>query len=96
MSLAEPHESGAIRIFTRPGCHLCEQLIDEILPMIRGHLELEVCDVDSRPDWKLKFGLRIPVVEYAGDTVCQYRLDAVAIRAILDSLPACGSGFSRE
>lgn len=87
MPLPEAPAPGTIRVFTRPGCHLCEQLIDELLPLIRGRLEVDVCDIDTRPDWKLEFGVRIPVVEYNGATICQYRIDTAAIRAILDTLP---------
>jgi hypothetical protein len=35
----------------------------------------------------LKYGIRIPVVEYDGETVCQHHLDTAAIRAILQTLP---------
>ena len=76
-----------IRVYSRPGCHLCELLIEELLPLIRGHLELEVVDIDTRPEWLLKYGVRIPVVEYDGQTVCQYHLDTAAIRSILGAPP---------
>ncbi len=88
MSLAETTELNRLYVYSRPGCHLCELLIEELAPLIRGRLELEVRDIDTRPEWKLEYGIRIPLVEYDGKTVCQYRLDAAAIRAILDSLPA--------
>ena len=32
----------AISVYSRQGCHLCEQLIEELLPLIRGRLDLEV------------------------------------------------------
>jgi hypothetical protein len=88
MPLPESKEGGRIYVYSRPGCHLCELLVDELLPLIRGRLELEVRDIDTRPEWKLRYGLRIPLVEYEGETVCQYHLDGAAIRAILDGLPA--------
>lgn len=78
----------SIRVFSRPGCHLCEQLVEELLPLVRGRLEVEVVDVQSRPDWEQEYGLRIPVVEFDGQFVCQYHLDQGAIRRILEKLPA--------
>jgi hypothetical protein len=87
MALPETGDSGKIRVYSRPGCHLCELLIDELLPLIRDRLELEVIDIESRPELRLKYGIRIPVVEYDGQTVCQYHLDAAAIRTILSNLP---------
>jgi hypothetical protein len=87
MALPESDDRGRIRVYTRAGCHLCELLIDELLPLIRGRLELELLDIDTRPEWKLMYGMRIPVVEYDGQTVCQHHLDVAAIRAILQNLP---------
>lgn len=83
----ESPAAGRIRVYSRPGCHLCEQLIDELLPLIRGRLDLEVVDIDTRPEWKIKYGIRIPLVEYDGQTVCQYHLDVEAIRTILSKRP---------
>lgn len=76
-----------IRVYSRAGCHLCEILIEELLPLIRDRLDLDVLDIDSRPQWTEEYGTRIPVVEYEGRTICQYRLDGDAIRSILASLP---------
>ena len=81
-------QRGRIYVYSRPGCHLCELLMEELAPLIRGRLDLEVRNIDSRPEWKLKYGVRIPLVEYDGQTVCQYHLDTAAIHAILDRLPA--------
>ncbi len=87
MMLPESRETGKIRVYSRPGCHLCELLIDELLPLIRGRLDLEVLNIDTRPEWTERYGIRIPVVEYAGRTLCQYHLDAAAIRSVLRDLP---------
>lgn len=94
MPLPESRQRKSIRVYSRPGCHLCEQLIDELLPLIRGRLDLEVRNVDSRPEWKLKYGISVPVVQHDGEIVCQYHLDTAAIRAILASLPAVGAHSS--
>jgi hypothetical protein len=75
-----------IRVYSRPGCHLCEKLVEELLPQVRGRLRVEVVDIDSRPDWKRKFGVRIPVVEFRGQSVCQFTLDTNAVSALLAEL----------
>ena len=87
MPLPESGEAGQIRVYSRQGCHLCELLIDELLPLIRGRLALDVIDIDTRPALTIKYGIRIPVVEYDGQTVCQHHLDVAAIRHILSTLP---------
>ena len=74
-----------LRVYSRRGCHLCEQLIEELSPLIRGRFELEVCDIDTRADWRERYDTRVPVVEYDGKLVCQYHLDRDALVRMLDS-----------
>lgn len=75
-----------IHIYSRHGCHLCEVLIEELLPLIRGQLEIEVRDVDSREAWRQAYDIRIPVVEFEGEFVCQYTLDRAALARIMDKI----------
>jgi hypothetical protein len=77
----------ALQVYSRPGCHLCEVLIEELLPLVRGALAVEVRDIESRPDWLRKYEVRVPVVEYEDRLICQYSLDREAISDLLDSLP---------
>ena len=76
-----------IRVYSRRGCHLCEVLIEDLLPLIRSHLELEVLDIDTDAAWSENYGEPIPVVEYEGRTICQFTLDSDAIRSIIAALP---------
>jgi len=67
-------------------------MIDELLPMIGDRLALEVHDIDSNPEWARQYGLRIPVLEFEGRTVCEIQLDHGAVRGLLadqiDDAPA--------
>lgn len=74
-------------VYSRRGCHLCDVLVEELLPLVRGRFAVEVRDIDSRDDWKQRFDVRIPVVEFDGEVVCQYRLDRPSIEAILARNP---------
>jgi hypothetical protein len=76
-----------LRIYSRPGCHLCEQLLEDLMLLVRGRLEIEVVNIDDDADLGREYGTRIPVIEFAGQFICQYTLDKSAIRAILDDLP---------
>jgi len=77
-----------LHIYSRQGCHLCEQMIEEMLPLVRGRLDVVVHDIDTREDWKSKYDTRIPVLEYDGEFVCQYHLDPDALARILSNIPA--------
>jgi len=76
-----------LQVFSRRGCHLCEHLIDELLPLIRGRLEIAVCDIDTREDWRNEYDTRVPVVKYDGVFICQYHLDREALARILNKNP---------
>ena len=83
MSERPEHGSHTLRIYSKPGCHLCEIMIEELLPLIRGRLDLEVVDIESRPDWMQDYGTRIPVLEFNAETVCEAKLDVTAIQRII-------------
>jgi hypothetical protein len=74
-------------VYSRRGCHLCDVLVEALLPLVRGRLEVEVRDVDNREDWRQRYDVRVPVVEFEGEVVCQYRLDRPAIEAIVARYP---------
>ena len=76
-----------LQVFSRPGCHLCELLIEELLPLIQGRIELVVCDIDSRDDWRDAYDTRVPVLKYDGEFICQYHLDREALTRILSNIP---------
>ena len=73
----------SIVIYSREGCHLCEIMIEEVMPLIRDRLDLVVHDIDSRHDWFDKYDTRVPVMEYDGEVICQYYLDPEALTRIL-------------
>ena len=67
-------------LLTRPGCDLCEEFELEL----RAHLgdrpcALEHAEVDSKPEWRIRYGRSIPVLlDAAGSLVCETRFDADA------------------
>ena len=67
------------RVYSRRGCHLCEQMIEELEPMLRGRARLAVADVDERDEWRERFGDRVPVLEYDGIVICEFHLDKAAV-----------------
>ena len=55
-----------------------------MLPLVRGHLQVEICDIDTRDDWTDRFGPRIPVVVFDDQEICHFSLDKDAIARIVD------------
>ena len=76
----------AFHVYSRRGCHLCEQLLEELLSLVDGRAEIEVRDIDTRENWRRVYDTRVPVLEYDGTLVCQYHLDREAVGRILKTL----------
>ena len=60
-----------------------------MMPIIRGHLDLQICDIDTNGDWTARFGQRIPVVVFEGQEICHFKLDKDAIARIVDGKTDC-------
>jgi hypothetical protein len=65
-------------VYSRRGCHLCEVLVEQLLDFARGRATIDVRDVDTRDDWREAYGLRVPVLEYDGQMLCEYELTDAA------------------
>ena len=77
-----------VRLYGRPGCHLCDEARSDLERMRSegAGFDLEEVDIDS-DDGLLRSHLeRIPVIEIAGEEVCELGLEADAVRAKLATL----------
>ena len=72
-----------IIVYSRQGCHLCEDLLEELEPLVRGRATIRGEDVDTKPEWAELYGLLVPVVYYAGAEVCRFKLDRSAALQLL-------------
>jgi len=72
-------------VYSRRGCHLCELMLEELVPLCRDRATIRVLDVDSREDWQRDFGSRVPVLCNADRELSVARLDRKALFALLDS-----------
>ena len=73
-------------VYSRLGCHLCEVLIEELLPMLRGRAELRVANIDDDAALAEAYGTRIPVLVFGEQELCHYHLDAAAVEQSLASI----------
>jgi hypothetical protein len=73
-----------LTVYTRRGCHLCEMLIEELMPLARGRARIHLCDVDREPALAERYGLRVPVLEVGGEVLCEARLDRAKVLAYLE------------
>jgi glutaredoxin len=64
-----------VKIYTRPGCRLCDEAKGEMLSAACESLyELEEIDVDTDPELRRRYGWDIPVVVIDGALAFKHRL----------------------
>ena len=81
----ERHTPGMkrLQLYTRPGCHLCQQLEEELVPVLLGRAEVERVNIDDDLELKKRYGLRIPVLAAEGGELCGYPLDVAVLEDYL-------------
>jgi len=75
-------------LYTREGCHLCEEALAQIVAMHGEERSFELVEVDIESDERLLREMleKIPVVEVDGERASELVLDADALRARLDTV----------
>jgi len=65
----------------RPECHLCEDFEVELRAFLgAAPVRINHACVDDRGEWRMRFGLRIPVLlDEAGEVIAEGRFDPAAL-----------------
>ncbi len=75
----------AVILYTRPGCHLC----DDACAVLESYgLEPRLVNIDTDAELQAKYGLLIPVVVLDGIERFRGRVDEVLLRRLLRAGPA--------
>jgi glutaredoxin len=65
-----------IDIYSRPGCHLCDEAKEAIERVRQRHsFELRVINIEGDPALETAYGTEIPVVFINGSKAFKYRVD---------------------
>jgi glutaredoxin len=74
-----------VTLYTRPGCHLCDEAREVILSLRKPEtsFELREIDIESDPGLHARYLERIPVVEVNGEEVAELHVDAPTLRDAL-------------
>lgn len=75
-----------LTLYSRPECHLCEALLEQVLPLLGEHASVEHVDVDSSVALERRYGLRIPILAHGEVEITGYPLDRMAVERFLASL----------
>ena len=70
-----------LTVYTRNGCHLCEDMLQELQQRQASMaFQLQVIEIDDRPELESSYGTKVPVLVCDGQEVCHYFLDEVALK----------------
>ena len=74
-----------ITVYSRHGCHLCEQAI-ATLETVREELEFEIVisHIDGKSDLEKLYGEQVPVIHIDGEHHDFYKVDLERFRACLE------------
>ncbi len=78
-----------VTVFSRPGCHLCEEAKAAIAPLLRefGAVLREV-NVDEDAGLQERYGFEIPVIFIGKRKVAKHRVDLAQFRRQLEEASA--------
>jgi len=67
-----------LTIYSRPGCHLCDEMKAVVERVVRqsaaARLEIEEIDISTDPALEARYGVEIPVLLVDGRKVAKYRV----------------------
>jgi len=69
-----------LTVYTRHGCHLCEDLLQQMQTLKNSHVfEYFTVDVDADPRIRQQYAALVPVVVLGDRQICHYFLDQAAL-----------------
>jgi glutaredoxin len=84
LAAAGPRE---VTLYTRPGCHLCEEAKAAIAPLLREFVAvLREVNIDKDEILEERYGLDIPVIFVGARKVAKHRVDVTQFRCQLEQL----------
>lgn len=82
MRLFRRNPRRSVVVYTRVGCHLCEQAEAVVRRVARRH-DVRVVDIDADPEITERYTVRVPVVEVDGREIAEFQVDAATLRQAL-------------
>jgi len=76
----------ALTLYSRPGCHLCDDMkavVERVARTSTPVPTIEVIDISSDPELEALYGLEIPVLLVNGKKAAKYRVTEEGLRRML-------------
>lgn len=75
-----------LTLYSRPGCHLCDEmkaLVQRVARTAAEPIAIDEIDISTDPDLEARYGLEIPVLLIDGKKAAKYRIAEGALRRML-------------
>ena len=69
----------ALRLYTRAGCPLCEDMAEQVRARLGGEPLAEI-DVDGEPELKVRYGWDVPLLFDGDSEICRHQLNLPALQ----------------
>ena len=77
-------EERVLTLYSRQGCHLCDQMWEQLQELRRQiPIRIVLVDVDSAPELQAHYGTRVPVLVHAEYELSELFLDEARVREYL-------------
>lgn len=74
-----------VKIYTKPGCHLCDDMKEVVKRVARRTpIQLEEIDISTDPTLEARYGLEIPVLFVEDRKAAKYRVTDDELIRLLD------------
>ena len=73
-------------LYSRPGCHLCDEMkaiVQRVARASDAPIVVDEIDVSTAPDLEARYGLEIPVLLVDGKKAAKYRISEQELMRIL-------------
>jgi glutaredoxin len=78
LQLAAPRD---VTIYSRPGCHLCEEAKAQIAPLLKEFgARLTEINIDEDPELRARYGYDVPVIFLGARKAAKHRVDPSQFR----------------
>ena len=78
LELAAPRD---VTIYSRPGCHLCEEAKAQIAPLLKEFgARLTEINIDEDPDLRARYDYDVPVIFLGARKAAKHRVDVAQFR----------------
>ena len=78
----------AFTIYSRPDCHLCDEMkavVERVAGSTTPAATIDVVDISSDPDLESRYGLEIPVLLVNGKKAAKFRVSEEELARMVDA-----------